>query len=228
MRAGERFLKIFPAAKNFAARLCPRRQQYAGTTRRRVAGNFLSGTGMTALAVDWSAVLPQHERWLRTVVAARVPEPDGIDEVWQEVSLAAIRQAAPVLDAAKLAPWLYRLAVRQSLLYRRRRGRQRKLATRFAETSIPRESAEPLMWLVARERQSLVRGALERLAPCDAQILLLKYVENWNYHQMARHLGVSHSAIEARLHRARRRMRAMLETQVLETQVIETVSEASL
>ncbi len=34
----------------------------------------------------------------------------------QEVALAAVRQAAPLADAEKVAPWLYRLAVRQALL----------------------------------------------------------------------------------------------------------------
>jgi RNA polymerase sigma factor (sigma-70 family) len=48
------------------------------------------------------------------------------------------------------------------------------------------------------------------LSPRDAQILLLKYGENWNYHQIAAHLGVSHAAIETRLHRARQRLREEL------------------
>jgi RNA polymerase sigma-70 factor (ECF subfamily) len=51
---------------------------------------------------------------------------------------------------------------------------------------------------------------LSRLAPRDAEILLLKYTENWNYHQIAAHLGISHAAVEARLHRARARMRQEL------------------
>jgi len=40
--------------------------------------------------------------------------------------------------------------------------------------------------------------------------LLLKYTENWSYQQIAAHLGISHSAVEARLHRARRKLRAEL------------------
>ena len=37
----------------------------------------------------------------------------------QDLSLAAVRQHAPLTDPEKVAPWLYRLAVRQTLLYRR-------------------------------------------------------------------------------------------------------------
>ena len=71
-------------------------------------------------------------------------------------------------------------------------------------------SADPLEWLLADERRRLIRRALTQLPERDAEILLLKYTENWSYHQIAEHLGVSHSAVEARLHRARQRMRQEL------------------
>jgi len=63
---------------------------------------------------------------------------------------------------------------------------------------------------MADERRRMVRVALEKLPPRDAEILMLKYTENWNYHQIARQLGISHSAVEARLHRARQRLRVEL------------------
>ena len=65
-------------------------------------------------------------------------------------------------------------------------------------------------WLLAVERRSLIRMAIARLAQRDAEILLLKYTENWSYHQIAGHLGVSHSVVESRLHRARQKLRAEL------------------
>ena len=69
---------------------------------------------------------------------------------------------------------------------------------------------DPLDWLLADERRQMIRLALARLPERDAEMLLLKYTENWSYHQIAAHLGVSHSAVEARLHRARRRLRGEL------------------
>ncbi len=72
------------------------------------------------------------------------------------------------------------------------------------------QSLDPLSWLLADERRSLIRQALGQLNPRDAEILLLKYTENWSYHQIAVHLGIGHAAVEARLHRARARLRAEL------------------
>lgn len=172
--------------------------------------NHESGEHQTP-KIDWQAALAQHDRWLRTVVRARVGEATGADEVMQEVALAAVKQAAPLNDPAKVAPWLYQLAVRQSLLYRRKMGRQRKLTQRYSDrfrpTEIDQRMPEPLSWMLSEERRQRVRMAMDRLNPRDAEILMLKYTENWSYHEIAAHLGIGHSAVEARLHRARQRLR---------------------
>ncbi len=151
-------------------------------------------------------VLATHDRWLRTVVYARVGEPQAVDEVMQEVSLAAVRQQAPISDVEKVTPWLYRLAVTHSLLYRRKQGRRRKLIDRYVERTRPTESdrsGNPLEWLLAKERKEQIRKAIKQMPKRDAEILLLKYTEDWSYRDLAKHLGITESAVEARLHRAR-------------------------
>ena len=169
-----------------------------------------------AVGVDWPAELARHDRWLRTIIASRMRDADETQDVMQEVALAAVKQAAPLKDAEKVGPWLYRLAIRQCLLYRRKRGRQRKLIDQFSQRCQPSEmdgrNADPLTWLLADERRAQVREAMGRLHRRDAEILLLKYTENWTYKQLAEQIGISHSAVEARLHRARARLRNELTT----------------
>jgi RNA polymerase sigma-70 factor (ECF subfamily) len=174
--------------------------------------------------VDWVAALAEHDRWLRTIVFARTGEAQAVDEVMQEVALAAVRQRAPLADRTKVAPWLYRLAVRQSLLYRRRMGRKRRREQGYGEQFRPTEEdhrgRDPLDWLLAEERRSLVRTAVGRLPRKDAEVLLLKYTEGWSYREIAAHVGASHSAVESRLHRARALLRRQLAAlDVLETKV---------
>ncbi len=74
----------------------------------------------------------------------------------------------------------------------------------------PPNCPDPLDWLIQDERKTLIRQALERLPRRDAEILMLKYTENWSYRELAEHLGIGESAIEARLHRARKRLRGMM------------------
>ena len=178
-------------------------------------GHLAAGGGDASdKSIDWPSVLATNDRWLRTVVGARVGEPQAVDEVMQEVSLAVVRGQAPPRDINRISPWLYQLAVRQSLLYRRKAGRRRKLVGQYADRFHPTEqdnrTADPLDWLLAEERQRMVRKAIARLMPRDAEILLLKYIEGWSYHDLAEHLGVSHSAAESRLHRARANLREQL------------------
>ena len=74
-----------------------------------------SATNRDAAKIDWGNVLTQHEGWLRAVIMARTGEPQAVDEVWQDVSLAAVEQRAPLVDPAKAPAWLYRLAVIRSI-----------------------------------------------------------------------------------------------------------------
>ena len=172
--------------------------------------------------IDWTAELERHGRWLRTVIAARCREPQAVDEVMQEVSIAVIKQSAPLRDQEKVAPWLYQIAVRQSLMYRRKHGRRRNMERRFAERTEaqpPRPSEpNPLDWLIAVERRELERKGITQLNPKDAEILMLKYTEDWSYQQIAQHLDTTESAIESRLHRARKKLRnAMASLELIES-----------
>lgn len=168
----------------------------------------------TAETVDWQLALAEHGSWLRTVVMARCGEFQAVDDIMQEVALAAVKQQAPLQDLSKVAPWLYQLAVRQSLLYRRKRGRQRNLTQRYVERMTTDENQQscydPLLWVLAEEQRSRIRQAIAQLPEEDVEMLLLKYTEDWSYKEIAHHLGLSRSAVESRLHRARQKMRRKL------------------
>ena len=99
------------------------------------------------------------------------------------------------------------------LIYRRKSGRRRGLIDRYAarqDKVKPGASASPLAWLVRDERQRLVQEALGKLPPRDAELLVLKYAEGFSARELAERLGATIPTIEARLHRARGRLRAEL------------------
>ena len=70
----------------------------------------------------------------------------------------------------------------------------------------------PLQFLLSRERQLTVTQAMSRLSELDRQLLMLKYVENQSYGEIAGRLGVTASAVQSRLHRARAQLRNLLTT----------------
>ena len=131
----------------------------------------------------------------------------AVDEVMQEVALAAVRQQAPLADSAKIAPWLYRLAVTQSPCFAARRGTppighalRRGRGDRHGRRWPTRSNGS----LGSRAPLGL-RRAIRAASIAQIEILLLKYVENWSYAQLAAH-PVESAAVESLLHRARRRL----------------------
>ena len=104
--------------------------------------------------------------------------------------------------SASFAPWIRRVAVRQSLM-RMRSGRRRR------EVDVEQVAA-----LVGREESPLDRISIDHaltLISDDFRIVfLLKEVEGYDHAEIAELLGISVRNSEVRLHRARRKLREIL------------------
>lgn len=166
-----------------------------------------------AEGVDWSTVLEEHGSWLRTVLRCRVGDSHAVDDLMQEIALAVCKQAARPTAVERVAPWLYRLAVRQAVTFHRRSGRRRALLREIVDDRQRdgRSSGDdPLSWLVAEEQRACVSRATAELPSRDREILMLKYAHGWTYNQLAEHLGVNFNTVEYRLLRAKKRLRQLL------------------
>lgn len=158
--------------------------------------------------------LPEHEPWLRTTLLARLGNRDEVEEVMQEVAVAAANQSAKAEPVERVGPWLYRVALRQTMLFRRKAGRRRKLVQGVLQAKQPTEqderTASPLDYLMAEERREQVRQAMVHMSERDRQLLMLKYVDGLSYGDIAKRMGVTASAVQSRLHRARGLLRDRL------------------
>src|SRR5687768_17930021 len=83
-------------------------------------------------AIDWGRCLPLHQAWLQRVILARTGEPQAVEEIWQQVALAAVEQRWPLSDPQKLGPWLHRLAVVAAARHCRQAGRSRRAVQSLA------------------------------------------------------------------------------------------------
>jgi RNA polymerase sigma factor (sigma-70 family) len=168
---------------------------------------------VSTVSLDWPSLLEQHRRWLGTVIRARLPDASAVDDLLQDVAIAVLRQTNRPEQLDKVAPWLYRIAVRKVINYRRHLGRRRKLLDGFVNErgeSAGLEKSAPGEWLLRAEQTTQVSQALRRLDANDRQILLLKYSEGWGYREIAEHLGTTVKTVEYRLLRARQAMRDAL------------------
>ncbi|MBL8817675.1 MAG: sigma-70 family RNA polymerase sigma factor [Planctomyces sp.] len=161
------------------------------------------------------SIFLEHEGWLRTVVRSRVSEPDGVEDVMQNIALAIVRHRKTLTEIQKIGAWLYQIAVRQVLMYRRTTGRRRRMMDRLAGELPAAEAATsagsaPVQAVIAAETSENVQKALAALNDLDRQILMLKYTEQWSYRQLSEHLGVKEDTVEYRLLRARKNLKRLL------------------
>ena len=174
------------------------------------------------LAIDWPTVLQQHKPWLQKVLRSRVGDSHEIEDLFQEIALAVFRQskeqrrsdgsvkpATVPSNPEKVAPWLYRLAVRQAVNFHRRANRKSQ-AKPVAELDPYSHTPQPLDWMLRKEQQTNLQRALGELRPQEREILALKYTENWTYRQIAERLGVPERTVEYRLLHARKALRKNL------------------
>ena len=116
-------------------------------------------------------------------------------------------------DEAQL-PWLYATARRCLANQRRGAARRLRLVRRLETTALPDGGLDPADTVsdaaTRADEGAMLREALGRLRPDDAELLRLATWEQFDNAQLAACLGISPNAATIRLHRARKRLAAEL------------------
>ncbi|HEX9794625.1 MAG TPA: sigma-70 family RNA polymerase sigma factor [Planctomycetota bacterium] len=153
-----------------------------------------------------------HRPWVAAVLLARMPQGAELDDLLQEVATTLVARISDLREPERFEPWLRAVALNAALTAGRRertRGRARSLATGDAETADP--SATTASDLAeTRERTDRVLQAARGLPAEYREPLLLRAVNGASQSSIARQLGVTEAAVEARLARARRLLREQL------------------
>ncbi|MEO1524784.1 MAG: sigma-70 family RNA polymerase sigma factor [Planctomycetota bacterium] len=157
-----------------------------------------------------STVLVDNRRWLWLVVYSRLGDAAQAEDVMQEVAVAAVRTDIEFPEAECGKHWLYRVAVRQVMLFRRSQARHRRKLQNFQRDIPAVDAPDCVQWICAGETNGQVREALARLKPGDQEILAMKYGEDFSCREIARVMGVTETTIQSRLLRARKRLRQLL------------------
>lgn len=140
----------------------------------------------------------------------------------QDIFLKVFRNLDGFKGRSAFETWLYRISANHCLNLlrtRRRQGRWERLACASARESgeLPSEEAPDLRaklpdeLMVEGEFRQTVASAISRLPWKHRQLIVLRHWENLPYQLMAERLGISKSAVVARLHRARRALKKILE-----------------
>ncbi|MEE8138887.1 MAG: sigma-70 family RNA polymerase sigma factor [Thermoanaerobaculia bacterium] len=142
----------------------------------------------------------RHQRRVFRLAGRFFRQPQEVEDAAQETFLAAWRKLDTYRAEAPFEHWLTRICL--NCCYARLRKRRRH------EEAIEREPAAPQPDPDARLE---VERLLGRLSSQDRFMLLLLYGEGWSVAQVAERLGWSPVNVKVRAHRARRRLRRLME-----------------
>ena len=128
------------------------------------------------------------------------------EEAVQDTFVRAHRSLARYEERAQFGSWVFRILMNQChTLAAKRRRRERTFVPLGVESGeVTNQDSAGLQWQVD------VQGALMRLAPDAREALLLKFVEDRSYEDIADLTGVGVSALKMRVKRAREQLRAYL------------------
>jgi RNA polymerase sigma factor (sigma-70 family) len=165
------------------------------------------GLGQELAKVRFGKLYREQGRAVLAYALRRVENPQDAADVVAETFLVAWRRLDEVPIGTRERLWLYGVARRVTANLRRAEGRRTRLAERLAE-SLQRETvADPAHSGEAAAVLRVMRG----LGEDDRELLLLVTWEELSPGQAAEVLGISSLAARSRLHRARRRLRALIE-----------------
>jgi RNA polymerase sigma-70 factor, ECF subfamily len=154
--------------------------------------------------------LIEHEGAVLKVARAYTLTTEDCQDLAQEILLQVWRSLPQFQGRASPATWFYRVALNTALGWhrkeRRRRTRQRPI---LAVEDVPVAGLDSSGQMVQRETVERLYAAIRRLPGTDAALVLL-YLDDLSYRQMAEIVGISESNVGVKLNRAKRALAELM------------------
>lgn len=142
-------------------------------------------------------------------IALRMCGEAAADDVTQEAFLAAWRALPAFRGTCLFSTWLYRLATNAAIDWLRREKRHRG-ADDVTELELPDGAPSPQEQAEQTETQEAVRRALAQLSPEHRQVLVLRYMQELDYNEIAATLDISEGTVKSRINRAKAHLKEIL------------------
>lgn len=163
---------------------------------------------LRAQAGDEAALGELVERYsprLRYFLRKLLSKADGAEDALQDVWLDVLRHLPKLAEPNALRAWLYRIARDRAFRRLRKSGREVQPLDETQLTSLPNED-EPFSAEEARQ----IHAALDRLPAEHREVLVLRFLEDMTYDEIARVTASQLGTVRSRLHYAKRALRELL------------------
>ena len=154
----------------------------------------------------FAEIVQRYHGRLRYFVRRLLDRPDDADDVLQDVWLRAYRKLWQLNDGRALSVWLYRIARNAALAELRRRYPE-------CELDVESAAAERDGWTtsgLSPDEAARVHAALGRVRPEHREVLVLRFLENMSYEDIAAVAGCPIGTVRSRIHYAKLELRRQM------------------
>lgn len=159
---------------------------------------------------SFEILVRRHQNTTFNLIYRFLGDYDEATETAQEVFLSAYSSIQQFRGDANFATWLYRIAFNHASSRRKSLNSKLQRHVALEDDVVADCSADPETSAERREIQQCVQQALNSLDRDDAQIILLRDLQDVRYEDIAETLDVPVGTVKSRLHRARQALRASL------------------
>jgi len=168
-------------------------------------------------AFDW--LVTHYHGPVYNLILSMVGDVSDAADGTQEVFLKAFRGIRGFRQGSSLKTWLYRIAIREALNYKRwfKRHLQKNVSIDaepeegHATIEIEDDGATPFEQLAAHEIQDAVQNALQQVSEVFRSAVILRDLEGLSYEEIAEVLECSVGTVKSRILRGRRALKELLE-----------------
>ncbi|WP_133993910.1 RNA polymerase sigma factor [Dinghuibacter silviterrae] len=153
----------------------------------------------------FACLVERYQSYVFTLVLRQMGNREDAEEVAQDVFVKAYRSLADFRGDARFSTWLYTIVKTSCATFLRRK---RPVINSLDKVELAADTQNPAE---TRSRHDALNRAIRLLSPEDAQVLTLFYQGEQTLEEIGRIMGLETNTVKVRLHRARHRLREVIE-----------------
>ena len=157
-------------------------------------------------AAAFAELIELHQRPLHYFLAKMVGNVQAADDLLQDVWFEVFRGIGRLADPGAFAAWLYQIARHRALRALRQRP---PVAVSLQDVEVADDSDQDDVFTA--EEAERIHVALDELPPQQREVLLLRFIEDMTYDDIAGVTGCQLGTVRSRIHYAKRALRRVLE-----------------
>ncbi len=160
--------------------------------------------------------LEEHSASVLKVARAYTLTSEDCQDLAQEILMQAWRSLPKFKGKASAATWFYRVALHTAMNWRRNDQPRRQFQKPLLEVqTLVTDQTDASQDVELQELLDQLYKAIHQLPPTDVALVLL-YLDDMSYREMASVLGISESNVGVRLNRAKKALARLLDAEPVE------------